>query len=129
MIGYISVGTNDLPRSAAYYDRLLASLGATRVMEMEDFIVWATPDGQSNFSVHIPENGEPATIGNGTMIALSAKSPEQVAEVHALAMTLGSQDCGAPGPRHGDSGFYAAYFRDPDGNKLNVHCMPVAADD
>ncbi len=123
MIGYISVGTNDLARSAAFYDTILGVLGATRIMEMDDFIVWGTPDGMSNFSVHIPENGAVASAGNGMMIALKGESPEQVVAVHAKALELGSEDCGAPGPRHGDSGFYAAYFRDPDGNKLNLHCM------
>ena len=123
MIGYISVGTNDLPRSSAYYDIILGMLGATRTMEMDDFIVWGTGDGSSSFSVHIPENGAAATTGNGMMIALRAESPEQVAAVHAKAIKLGSEDCGAPGPRHGDSGFYAAYFRDIDGNKINLHCM------
>ena len=127
MIGYTSVGTNALKRSADFYDTILGMLGATRTMEMDDFIVWGTPDGSSNFSIHIPENGATATVGNGTMIALSAQSPEQVAAVHAKAIELGSEDCGAPGPRHGASGFYAAYFRGLDGNKLQLHCMTSPA--
>lgn len=123
MIGYISVGTNDLARSSAYYDSLLGMLGASRIMEMQDFIVWGTDEGVSNFSVHSPENGAAATVGNGMMIALSGKDPKQVAAVHAKAIELGGEDCGAPGPRHGDSGFFAGYFRDLDGNKINLHCM------
>ncbi|KAE9630377.1 VOC family protein [Parasedimentitalea maritima] len=123
MIGYISVGTNDLARSSAYYDTILGMLGASRIMEMDDFIVWGTKNGTTNFSVHVPENKAAATVGNGMMIALHAENPETVTAVHAKAIELGSEDCGAPGPRHGDSGFFAAYFRDPDGNKLNLHCM------
>lgn len=123
MIGYISVGTNDLARSATYYDIILGMLGATRTMEMGDFIVWGTKDGPSSFSAHIPVNGDAATIGNGMMIALQAENPDQVMAVYAKAIELGSEDCGAPGLRHADSGFYAAYFRDLDGNKLNLHCI------
>ena len=123
MIGYITVGTHNLERAGKFYDELLSLLGASRTMVMEDFIVWSSGAGAANFSVHLPEDGQQATVGNGVMIALLASSPEQVGEVHAKAMLLGSEDCGAPGPRHGDSGFYAAYFRDLDGNKLNVHCM------
>ena len=127
MIGYITIGTNDLVRAGDYYDKLLSLLGASRIMVMEDFIVWSNGDPQSpNFSIHIPENGKSASIGNGSMIALTAKSPQHVAQVHAKALALGSEDCGQPGPRHGDSGFYAAYFRDLDGNKLNIHYMPKA---
>lgn len=123
MIGYISVGTNDLARSAAFYDTVLGMLGAFRTMEMDDFIVWETQKGAPNFSVHIPENGAPATVGNGMMIALQAANPQQVEAVFNKALELGSEDCGKPGWRHGDSGFFAAYFRDLDGNKLNLHCM------
>ena len=69
-----------------------------------------------------PFDGKPASVGNGVMVALVVDSPEKVQAVHARALELGGKDEGAVGPR-GDSGFYAGYFRDLDGNKLDVFCM------
>jgi len=122
MIGYTSVGTNDLKASAAFYDALLSDLNARRLMEFDDFIVWGTAPNLPAFSVHIPFDGLPATIGNGVMIALSAKSRAEVDAVYRKAISLGASDEGQPGQR-AENGFYAAYFHDPDGNKLNVHHM------
>ena len=122
MIGYTTVGTNDLNRSASFYDALLGSLGANRVMEAYDFIAWGKAENTPMFSIHLPADGKTATVGNGVMIALQAENSEQVAAMHSQALELGAVDEGKPDPR-GDSGFYAAYFRDLDGNKLNVHCM------
>jgi len=122
MIGYVTLGTNDLERAAAFYDELLQLVGAGRFMETETFIAWAvTPDSPA-LSVTKPYDGNAATVGNGVMVALVVQTPEQVNAVHAKALELGGADEGAPGPR-GDSGFYAAYFRDLDGNKLNAFCM------
>jgi len=121
MIGYTSVGTNNLKRSAAFYDELLGMLGATRVMEMDDFIVWGIRKSAPMFSIHIPENGKPASVGNGVMIALSADTSDIVDALHKKALELGGQDEGLPGPR--GEGFYTGYFRDLDGNKLNAHTM------
>lgn len=122
MIGYITVGTNDFARSATFYDALLGELGAARAMEADDFIAWGKAANTPMFSIHLPADGKAATVGNGMMIALQAENREQVATIHRKAMALGAMDEGKPGPR-GDTGFYAAYFRDIDGNKLNVHCM------
>jgi len=122
MIGYITLGTNDFSRSASFYDALLNTLGAARTMEAHDFIAWGKTTSSPMFSIHLPADGKAATVGNGVMIALLAENREQVIALHQKAMLLGSQDEGQPGPR-GDTGFYAAYFRDLDGNKLNVHCM------
>ncbi|MCR9280282.1 MAG: VOC family protein [Rhodobacteraceae bacterium] len=122
MIGYTSLGTNDLKRSAAFYDALLAELGAQRLMEFDDFIVWANQPTTTAFSVHIPYDGKQATVGNGVMVALSAQNRAQVDAVYRKAIELGAADEGKPGQR-ADNGFYAAYFRDLDGNKLNVHHM------
>ncbi|MCL4149987.1 UNVERIFIED_CONTAM: hypothetical protein GTU68_006012 [Idotea baltica] len=88
-------------------------------MEFEDFIVWGAGDASPAFSVHIPFDGHKATAGNGVMVALTAGSRQQVDAVYHRAMALGAADEGQPGQR-ADNGFYAAYFRDPDGNKLNV---------
>ena len=122
MIGYTTLGTNDLQRAARFYDALLAELGGKRAMEMETFIAWqATPDTPM-VAVIKPFDGKPATVGNGVMVALAARSKAQVDAVHKKALELGGKDEGAPGPR-GGGGFYAGYFRDLDGNKLNAFFM------
>lgn len=122
MIGYVTVGTNDLPRAAAFYDALFAEIGATRGIQNERFIMWKQASGRPAFGVILPFDGQPATVGNGSMNAFLMKNPAQVDAFYQKAMELGAKDEGAPGPR-GDSGFYAGYFRDLDGNKLNAFCM------
>jgi len=121
MIGYITVGTNDLEKAVAYYDVLLAELGAGRFMQEDTFVAWAVAPDQPAFSVCKPQDGNAATVGNGNMIALAADSTGKVDAVYAKAMELGSADEGPPGTRM--EGFYAAYFRDLDGNKLNIFHM------
>ena len=118
MIGYVTLGTNDIARAARFYDALLAEFGAKRAMEMDTFIAWAVGPGQPMVSVIKPYDKKAATVGNGVMVALAAGSKAQVDAIHRKALELGGKDEGAPGPR-GD-GFYAAYFRDLDGNKLNA---------
>ena len=120
MIGYITLGTNDLERSGKFYDALLAVLGAKRVYNTERFIGW-TNDSGIMFCVTKPYDGNAASVGNGVMISLSAKDQDQVQAVYDKAMSLGAKDEGPVGFR-GDA-YYAGYFRDPDGNKLNVLCM------
>jgi len=122
MIGYVTLGTNDLERAAGFYDELLALIGAGRFMEEETFVAWGTSPKAPGLSVTRPFDGNTATVGNGVMVALVVKTTDQVDALHAKALELGGADEGAPGPR-GDSGFYAAYFRDLDGNKLNAFCM------
>jgi predicted lactoylglutathione lyase len=121
MIGYVTLGTNDLQRAAAFYDELLAELGAKRIMEFDTFIAWATSPNQPGIGLTKPFDGNAATVGNGVMVALALQSPEDVDRVYNRAIALGAKDEGAAGPR-GDN-FYAGYFRDPDGNKLNAFCM------
>ena len=122
MIGYTTFGTNDIERAAKFYDGLLAEVGATRTMQMEDrFIAWGTAPDKPMVSVIKPFDGKPATVGNGVMVALLASSKEQVDALHKKALALGGKDEGAPGPR--GPGFYAGYFRDLDGNKLNAFFM------
>ena len=119
MIGYITLGTNDLERAVAFYDDLFAVLGAGRFLEDPGhFVSWAVAPDKPAISVTTPYDGKPATHGNGTMVALLVDSKEKVHEVYDKAMSLGARDEGPPGPRM--DGFYAAYFRDLDGNKLNV---------
>lgn len=118
MIGYLTLGTNDLKRAVAFYDALLAELGARRFMEEETFVAWSVAPGKPAISVCRPYDGNAATAGNGTMVALVVDSTAKVDAVYAKAMQLGATDEGAPGQRM--EGFYAGYFRDLDGNKLNV---------
>jgi predicted lactoylglutathione lyase len=122
MIGYVTLGTNDLERAASFYDALLGELGAKRAMENERMIIWATQPDAPMLAVCKPWDGEKAVTGNGPMVALSAGSKEKAAELHAKALELGGTDEGAPGPR-GDGSFYGGYFRDLDGNKLVAFIM------
>ncbi|MEX2480675.1 MAG: VOC family protein [Gammaproteobacteria bacterium] len=120
MIAYTTVGTNDLARAAAFYDALLAEVGATRAMDMGRLIAYSAGEGQPMFAICIPSDEKPASAGNGTMIALAAENPAAVDRLYAKALELGATDEGAPGVR-GDM-FYIGYFRDLDGNKLNFFC-------
>lgn len=122
MIGYITLGTNDLARARAFYDALLAEMGVTRLMEFgERGSGWAASIGKPMLCIFTPYDGEPATIGNGVMAGISVDSRDTVDRMHRKALELGGTDEGRPGLRAaGGDGFYAAYFRDPDGNKLDV---------
>lgn len=121
MIGYVTLGSNDVQRAAAFYDELLAVIGAGRAYEGENFVAWGTGPGAPAISVIKPYDGNAATVGNGTMVAIAVDGPEKVHELHAKALQLGGTDEGAPGPRVDN--FYAGYFRDLDGNKLNAFCI------
>ncbi len=118
MIGYITIGTNNYERAADFYDALLAEFGAKRIKETDRFIVWGTGT-KTALSIVKPFNGNPATVGNGVMVAFAADSAEQVNAVYEKALKLGATDEGAPYPS-GDTGFYCGYFSDLDGNKLNA---------
>ncbi len=122
MIGYVTLGSNDHERACNFYDALLGELGAKRIFELGSFIVWGSAPDKAALAITAPYDGQPATVGNGVMVALAASSPEQVDALHARALALGATDEGAPGPRV-PSNFYAGYFRDPDGNKLNAYCF------
>ncbi|WP_296678518.1 VOC family protein [Novosphingobium sp.] len=122
MIGYVTVGTNDLPRAAQFYDAIAAEMGTGRMMEFDTFIAWGTPGGGCGIAATKPFDGSAATVGNGVMAAIEARDAAQVDRLYQIALDNGGSDEGAPGPR-GDGGFYAAYFRDPDGNKLNAFVM------
>ena len=121
MIGYVTLGTQDIARAAAFYDALLATIGASRFIESDRFIAWAVSPKRPSLAVAVPYDGKPANVGNGTMVALVMDSRDKVDALHSKALELGGSDEGAPGPR-GD-GFYAGYFRDLDGNKLNAFFM------
>ena len=118
MIGYCTLGTNDIERAAAFYDGLLGAIGAGRFMETDTFIAWATTPQAPALSVTKPYDGNSATVGNGVMVAFQVDSPDKVAALHKKALELGGADEGAPGPR--GENFYVGYWRDLDGNKLNA---------
>ncbi len=121
MIGYVTLGTSDLARAAKFYDALLAEIGAGRFMESERFIAWGTGADAPGIGLIYPYDGNPATVGNGVMVALVVDSTDKVDRLYKKAIELGATDEGPAGPR--GEGFYAGYFRDPDGNKLNFFCM------
>jgi catechol 2,3-dioxygenase-like lactoylglutathione lyase family enzyme len=121
MIGYVTVGTNDLNKAAAFYDKICGELGMGRFMANERFIAWGGPGSGAGFSVALPYDGKPMSVGNGVMAAFGAKDKAQVDRVHKLALSLGGSCEGPPGQRF--ENFYAAYFRDPEGNKLNAFVM------
>ena len=127
MIGYVTLGTNKFDESLAFYDDLLGTLVPGRFSDAEKNVAWATSPGQPAVGVIKPHDGNEATVGNGTMVALAVESPEQVQALYKKALELGGTDEGEPGPR-GDGSFYVGYFRDLDGNKLNAFCMVQAAE-
>ena len=109
MIGYVTLGTNDIHRAGDFYDGLLAELGAGRFMDEGNFIAWAVDPNKPALSVAKPADGNIATVGNGVMVALSMKDPAAVDAFYAKAMELGARDEGAPGPR-GSGGFLCGLF-------------------
>jgi catechol 2,3-dioxygenase-like lactoylglutathione lyase family enzyme len=118
MIGYVTLGTNNLPRAAAFYDALLSEIGAKRMMEGDSFVAWSVRPDLPGLGVTLPYDKKAASVGNGVMVALVVDSKEKVNSLHRRALELGATDEGAPGERSPE--FYAGYFRDLDGNKLNV---------
>lgn len=127
MIGYATLGSNDIDKALGFYDALLATVGAKRLMQMPDerkLTLYGTTPGAPMLGIGKPYDGGTATAGNGTMISLAADDRAQVDTVHAKAIELGATDEGAPGSRGPDEmGFYGAYFRDPDGNKFCIFKM------
>ena len=121
MIGYVTLGTNDREKSAKFYDALCGELGVGRMMENEQFIAWGKPGGGAGIGLTAPFDGNSATVGNGVMVALEARDHAQVQRLYDIALANGGTCEGPPGPR--GEGFYAGYFRDPDGNKLNAFVM------
>ena len=124
MIGYVTVGTNDLDRARAYFDALFGSIGGKRLMQLDDqrgFTMYGAAMNRPGVVVTRPYDGGAADPGNGHMIALVMDDPKKVDAFHAKALELGGANEGDPGFR-GDPkfGYYFAYFRDPDGNKFAV---------
>ena len=125
MIGYVTLGASDLPRAAKFYDAIAAEMDTPRMMDFETFIAWGKAGGPAGIAVTKPHDGNAASVGNGVMVALEAKDKDHVHRLYDIALANGGTCEGPPGPR--GEGFYAGYFRDPDGNKLNAFVMGPAA--
>lgn len=134
MIGYVTLGSDNMPRARAFYDELLGStIGSKRIMEFGDdmggFTMWGSGFDKPGLAVTKPYNQQPAVAGNGNMAAIAAGSRANVDKLHAKALELGGTCEGPPGVRgeEGPDAFYGAYFRDLDGNKLAAFCIGPAA--
>lgn len=121
MLGYCTIGTNDLARAGSFYDEIARILGHGRVMESDRVIMWGSPGKGAMLGLIKPRDEKPATVGNGSMFGFHADSEDQVNRIYDFALANGGSDEGPPGPR-GDN-FYGAYFRDPEGNKLVCFLM------
>lgn len=122
MIIHICFGTRDLEQAGRFYDALTAELGCSRVNQTETAIYWAKPDSGIGFAITLPYDGNPSTFGNGVMATIGATDRDQVERLHKAALANGGSDEGAPGVR--PNGMYCAYWRDPDGNKMNAVALP-----
>lgn len=123
MLLYITLGSNDLQRSLGFYDACLHALGLSRRITEDDEIGYASAsDTRCRLWVVTPYDGRPATVGNGSMVALEAESRFDVDAFYTAALANGGSDEGAPGLRPFHAHFYACYIRDPDGNKLSAVC-------
>jgi catechol 2,3-dioxygenase-like lactoylglutathione lyase family enzyme len=119
MIHHVSVGTNDLPRSRRFYDAVLPIVGIAHLSADESGIGYAS--GTFHFSVQVPIDGEPATVGNGSHVAFAVETRGMVDRFHVAALAHGGSEDGAPGLRPAyDAHYYGAFVRDPDGNKLEA---------
>ena len=122
LVAYTMIGTNDHARAISLYAPVMAILGAKKVEAYSsDTRTWFGRDGTGMIAIGGTANGEPATGGNGTMVGIAASDAAMVNAAHAKALELGATDEGAAGPR--GPGFYGAYFRDFDGNKICVFTM------
>ena len=116
MIAYSTLGTNNMDRSIAFYDAVFGALGATRELTTPEWTRYGRARERAKVCLATPFDRQRATFGNGAMLAFEAPDHAAVDAFHAAALAQGGSDEGAPGVREGTH--YAAYVRDPDGNKL-----------
>ena len=121
MIGYVTLGTNDIERARDFYDALLGEIGIKRIHSVDHLTIWGSAPNRGMLGLIRPYDHEPATVGNGTMVAVPVDQPDLVSKLHEKALTLGATDEGTPGPR-GKRKTVFAYCRDPDGHKLAFFC-------
>lgn len=126
MFSHVTVGTSDLQKAAAFYDAVLFRLGFERRVVTPDggpeAACWVSPDQPlPRFYVYMPYDRQPSTVGNGSMVAFLASSTAAVDLAYAAGMGAGGIDEGMPGERSRyGPGYYGAYLRDPDGNKVHI---------
>ncbi|TFH25452.1 MAG: VOC family protein [Myxococcales bacterium] len=116
MIGYVTIGTNDMGRAVTFYDALLAEVGGKQLMDMDRIKFYGTEAGGAMLAICVPYDKQPQGCGNGNMVAIPGGSREGVDKLYARAIELGATDEGPPGERL--PVFYGAYVRDLDGNKI-----------
>ena len=124
MLSSVCLGTNDIARAGAWYDTVLGTLGMGRLMDHDNELGFGPAKGWPQVYIVRPYNNAPATAGNGTQIAFRAPDQDTVKRFHAAALQAGGTDEGAPGPRDYVPGYYGAYCRDLDGNKLHIFHLP-----
>lgn len=124
MLSGVCFGTNDLTRAVAFYDAVLAEIGFQRLFLTENAAGYGEAGSKPAFYVGTPFNEQPATVGNGTQAQFGATSEAVVDRFHKAAIELGGANEGAPGPRAYSAGYYGAYCRDLDGNKLHIAYIP-----
>jgi catechol 2,3-dioxygenase-like lactoylglutathione lyase family enzyme len=125
LVAYTMIGTNDHTKAMTLYAPVMALLGAKKINAYSsDTRTWFGRDGAGMLAIGMPGDGQAASAGNGTMVSLSATDTDMVSAAHAKAIELGAADDGAPGPR--GPGFYGAYFRDFDGNKICIFTLVAA---
>ncbi len=120
MIGYVTIGTNNLDGAVKLFDDLFEIIGVQKLWQHGGMAAWGTSREDIALCVVRPFNGQPATLGNGNMVALRMKSRSDVDAIHAKCIALGGTNEGKPGPQ-GNHDFYGGYFRDLDGNKFNAY--------
>jgi catechol 2,3-dioxygenase-like lactoylglutathione lyase family enzyme len=125
VINYLTIGTNRFDEAVAFYDALMADMGATRAYATERTVGWGWGIGTPMFIVIRPFDQRQATVANGSMVAFDVETPERVDVLHARVLALGGTSEGDPGPR--GEHLYAAYWRDLDGNKCNFICYKQKA--
>lgn len=116
MIAYVTIGVSDMEKAKAFYLELMSDLGVTPILDIGRLAALGSPEGGPMLAVCTPYDESAPAPGNGNMVAIAPGSKELVDSLYAKAIELGGADEGEPGARM--DGFYGAYFRDPDGNKI-----------
>ena len=126
ILHHLSIGTGNLESARRFYDAVMATIGARRIMEFPFAVAYGKRFPE--FWVAQPLDGSEASVGSGTHVCFIAPSREAVGEFHAAGIAAGGSDDGAPGPRpeYGPA-YYACFLRDPDGHKVEAAIVPDVA--